>query len=245
MATEPAARANPALRREAQTALYQRALRDAARRHQLELPGLGRRHDLHRSRQGRPRLGHRRQRVHRPADGLRPGHPRPRRRAGRRLRQRADAQGRQLLADLGGRGPGDGAGQGADRLGRQGPDDRVRHRGHDARDAHRAGLHRPQQDREVRGPVPRRPRLRPDLRHARRHVRARRRGQPGRPGLGPRHPGRRRRHDHPGPLQQHRARCAGSSSATATRSRRSSSSRSSATPRRSCPSRASTRRCAP
>ena len=28
-------------------------------------------------------------------------------------------------------------------------------------------LHRPQQDREVRGPVPRRPRLRPDLRHAR------------------------------------------------------------------------------
>ena len=38
------------------------------------------------------------------------------------------------------------------------------HRGHDARDAHRARLHRPRQDREVRGPVPRRPRLRPDQR---------------------------------------------------------------------------------
>ena len=84
----------------AQTALYARALRDAARRHRLELPGLGRRHDLRRSRQGRHGLGHRRQRVHRPADGLRPGHPRPRRRARRRLRQRADAQGRQLLAHL-------------------------------------------------------------------------------------------------------------------------------------------------
>ena len=37
---------------------------------------------------------------------------------------------------------GDGAGQGADRLGRQGPDDRVWDRGDDARDAHRAGVHR-------------------------------------------------------------------------------------------------------
>ena len=76
-----------------------------------------------------------------------------------------------------------------------------------------------------------------------RHVRARRRGRPGRAGLGPRHPGCGRRHDHPGALQQHRARCAACSSARATRSPRSSSSRSSATPRGSCPSRASTRRC--
>ena len=163
--------------------------RDAARRHELELPGLGRGHDLRRSWQGRPGLGHRRQRVHRPADGLRPGHPRPRRRARRRLRQRADAPRRQLLAHERGRGPGDGAGQGADRLGRQGPDDGVGHRGDDARDARRPGLHRPRQDREVRGPVPRRPRLRPDQRHARRHGRARRRRQPGRAGLGPGHPG--------------------------------------------------------
>ena len=35
---------------------------------------------------------------------------------------------------------------------------------------------------------------------------------PGRAGLGSRHPGRGRRHDHPGALQQHRRSCAGSSS---------------------------------
>ena len=74
----------------------------------------------------------------------------------------------------------------AHRLGRDGPDDRVRDRGDDARDADRPGLHRPQQDREVRGPVPRRPRLRPDQRRPRRHVRARRRRQAGPPRLGPR-----------------------------------------------------------
>ena len=34
----------------------------------------------------------------------------------------------------------------------------------------RPGLHRPRQDREVRGPVPRRPRLRPDQRHPGRHA---------------------------------------------------------------------------
>ena len=37
-----------------------------------------------------------------------------------------------------------------------------------------------------------------------RHGRARRRRRPGPPGLGPGHPGRGRRHDHPGPLQRHR-----------------------------------------
>ena len=177
---------------------------DAPRWDRLQLPGVGRRHGLRRSGQGRPGLGHGRQRVHRPADGLRPGHPRARRRPGRRSRQRADAPGHQLLAHLGGRGPGDGAPQGADRLGRQGPDDGLRHGSHDARDAHRAGLHRPRQDREVRRPVPRRPRLRPDQRLAGRHVRAGRPRRPGPAGLGPRHPGRRRGHDHPGPLQQHR-----------------------------------------
>ena len=46
-----------------------------ARRDRLELPDLGRRHGLHRPRQGRHDLGPRRQRVHRPAHGLRPGHP--------------------------------------------------------------------------------------------------------------------------------------------------------------------------
>ena len=78
------------------------------------------------------------------------------------------------------------------------------HRGDDARDAHRPRLHRARQDREVRGPVPRRPRLRADQRLAGRHVRARRPGRPGPPDLGPRHPRRGRRHDHPGSLQQHR-----------------------------------------
>ena len=165
---------------------------------------MGRGHGLHRSGQGRTDLGPGPERVHRPADGLRPGDPRPRRRAGRRLRQRADAPGRQLLAHERGRGPGHGARQGADRLGRHGPDDRVGHRGDDARDADRPGLHRPQQDREVRGPVPRRPRLRPDQRRARRHVGARRRRQARPPRLGPGHPGCRRGHDHPGPLQRPR-----------------------------------------
>ena len=68
---------------------------------------------------------------------------------------------------------------------------------------------------------------------------------PGRPGLGPRHPGRRRGHDHPGPLQQHRPPAHAVRASAARRSPRSSSSRSSATPRGSCPSRASTRRCGP
>ena len=204
MTARSAASPVPALRRDRQIGAVPASPEDHARWNGLELPGMGRRHDLRRSWRRRPRLGHRRQRVHRPAHGLRPGDPRTRRRARRRLRQRADAQGRQLLAHERGRGPGDGAGQGADRLGRQGADDRLRHRGHDARDADRARLHRAREDREVRGPVPRRPRLRADQRLARRHVRARRRGQPGPAGVGSRDPGRRRRHDHPGPLQQHR-----------------------------------------
>ena len=217
---------------------------DHAGWHGLELPGVGRGHGLRRSWQGRHGLGHGRQRVHRPADGLRPGHPRPRRRAGGRLRQRTDASRGQLLAHVGGRGPGDGAGQGADRLGGQGPDDGVRHRGDDARDADRARLHRSRQDREVRGPVPRRPRLRPDQRLARRHVRSRRSGR-----AGPRWPGaaasRTRsptRSSRPATTRSRRSgRC---SSRAARRSPRSSSSPSSATPRGSCPSPASTRRCA-
>ena len=73
-----------------------------------------------------------------------------------------------------------------------------------------------------------------------RHVRARRRGQAGPAGLGPGHPGRRRRHDHPGPLQQHRPPAPAVRASRATTSPRSSSSRSSATPRGSCRSRAST-----
>ncbi len=68
-----------------------------------------------------------------------------------------------------------------------------------------------------------------------RHVRARRRRRAGPPGLGPGHPRRRRRHDHPGPLQQHRGAAPAVRGARARRSRRSSSSRSSATPRASCP----------
>ena len=67
--------------------------------------------------------------------------------------------------------------------------DRLGDRGHDARDACRAGLHRPREDREVRGPVPRRPRLRAHQRRARRHVGTGRRRQAGRARLGPRHPG--------------------------------------------------------
>ena len=151
--------------------------------------------------------------------------------------------GRQLLAHERGRGPGDGARQGAQPVGRQGPDDRVRHRGDDARDADRARLHRSRQDREVRGPVPRRPRLRADQRRAQRHERAGRRGEPGRAALGPGHPGRGRRDDHPGPLQQHRLPAPAVRAPGRRRSPRSSSSPCSATPRGSCPSRASTRRC--
>ena len=75
MPTEPP-RAQAAARE--QSAMYQRALRDDARRDRLELPRLGRGHGLHRPRQGRPDLGHGRQRVHRPAHGLRPGDPGPR-----------------------------------------------------------------------------------------------------------------------------------------------------------------------
>ncbi len=216
---------------------------DAAGRHRLELPCLGRRHDLRRPRQGRTGLGHRRQRVHRPAHGLRAGDPRPRRRARGRLRERADAAGRQLLAHERGRGPGDGARQGAQPVGREGAHDRVRHRGDDARDADRARVHGSRQDREVRGPVPRRPRLRPDQRRAQRHERAGRRGEPRRAALGPGHPGRGRGDDHPGPLQQHRLPAPPVRARRRARSPRSSSSPSSATPRGSCPSRASTRRC--
>ena len=98
----------------------------------------------------------------------------------------------------------DGAHRGAHRLGRHGAHDRVRHRGHDARDASGACLHGSRQDREVRGPVPRRPRLRADQRRAQRHERARDRGQPGRARLGPRDPVVGRPDDHPGALQQHR-----------------------------------------
>ncbi len=72
----------------------------------------------------------------------------------------------------------------------------------------------PRQDREVRGPVPRRPRLRPDQRRRRTTcpssatptTRSRLAWGRGIPGAG-------RRHDHPGPLQQHRRSCAGCSSA--------------------------------
>ena len=114
-------------------------------------------------------------------------------------------QGRQLQPDQRGRGPRGRARVRAHRLGRQGAPDRLGHRGDDARDARRPGLHRPREDREVRGPVPRRPRLRADQRRAGRHVGARRRRRAGRPGLGPGHPGRGRRHDHPGPLQPDRS----------------------------------------
>ena len=204
MTTEPAARPTPALKRERQMAMYRRALRTLPGRHELELPGVGRRHDLHRPGQGRDGLGHRRERVHRPPDGLRTGDPRPRRRPGRRPRQRADAQGRQLLAHERGRGPRDGAHLRDDRLGQEGAHDRLRDRGDDARDADRPGLHGPDEDRQVRGPVPRRPRLRADQRHPGRHERARRQREPGRAGLGSGDPGSCRRDDHPGPLQRAR-----------------------------------------
>ena len=65
------------------------------------------------------------------------------------------------------------------------------------------------------------------------------------PRLGSGHPGRGREDDHPGPLQQHRVPAPRCSSARAPRSPRSSWSRCWATPRASCPSRASTRRCGP
>ena len=63
--------------------------------------------------------------------------------------------------------------------------------------------------------------------------------------LGPRHPGRGRRRRSSPRATTTSTSCAACSSARARRSPRSSWSRSSATPRASCPSRASTRRCAP
>ena len=133
----------------------------------------------------------------------------------------------------------------ADRLGGQGADDGVRDRGDDARDAHRPRLHRPRQDREVRGPVPRRPRLRPDQRLARRHVRARRRAtRRSRLAWGRGIPDAVADTIIPARYNNIERSCAGCSSGAARRSPRSSSSPSSATPRASCPSPASTRRCA-
>ena len=128
-------------------------------------------------------------------------------------------------------------------LGRQGADDRVRHRGHDARDAHRPGLHRPHEDREVRGPVPRRPRLRADQRRAQRHEpsSATRRTPSPSPGAAASRRRSRRRSSRPATTTS--SSCAACSSARARTSPRSSWSRSWATPRASCPSRASTRRC--
>ena len=98
----------------------------------------------------------------------------------------------------------DGAHLRAHRLGQEGAHDGLRDRGDDARDADRPGLHRPLEDREVRGPVPRRPRLRPDQRTPDDMSRARRQREPGRAGLGPRDPRGGRRDDHPGPLQRAR-----------------------------------------
>ena len=167
MTTEPVSRPDPGLRRERPVGHVPAGAQDDARRHRLELPGVGRGHGLHRSRQGRPRLGPGRQRVRRPADGLRPGDPRSRRRrvddyVNERMRSgvsfslTSEDEVQAMELDLR-----------ADRLGRHGAHDRVGHRGDDARDARRPRLHRPRQDRQVRGPVPRRPRLRPDQRAAR------------------------------------------------------------------------------
>ena len=160
MATEPAATTVPPLKRDAQHAMYQRALAVMPGGTDSNFRAWGEDTIYVDRGKGGMVWDHGRQRVHRPAHGLRPGDPRPRRPAGRRLRQRADAPRRQLQPDDRGRGPGDGARLRADRLGRAGAHDRLGHRGDDARDAHRPRLHRPREDREVRGPVPRRPRLR-------------------------------------------------------------------------------------
>ena len=126
-----------------------------------------------------------------------------------------------------------------------GPDDRLGHRGDDARDAPRPGVHRSQQDREVRGPVPRRPRLRADQRRARQHERAGPRGRTRSrsPGAAASPAPSRTRSSRPATTTS--SVCGRCSSARARRSPRSSSSRCWATPRRSCPSPASTRRCVP
>ena len=124
-----------------------------------------------------------------------------------------------------------------------GPHDRVRHRGHDARDARRPGLHGPRQDREVRGPVPRRARLRADQRRCR--TTSRTSGTPTTRsawrGVAASPARSRTRSFRPATTTS--SAFARSSSARATRSPRSSWSRSWATPRASCPSPASTRRC--
>ena len=111
-------------------------------------------------------------------------------------------------------------------------------------DAPRPRLHRPRADREVRGPVPRRPRLRADQRRARTTCPSsatptRRSPSPGVAASRARSPTRSSRPATTGSIA-----CARCSRSAARRSPRSSSSRSSATRRGSCPSRASTRRCA-
>ena len=207
MTTEPAAAsdAHAPPRRPVGT-VPTRALRTLPGGHQLELPRLGRGHDLRRSRQGRHASG--------TCDGneyvdlrmgygpviLGHGDDRVDDYVNERMRQGVSfsltSEDEVRAIELA---------QGAHRLGREGPDDGVRHRGDDARDARRAGVHRPQQDREVRGPVPRRPRLRADQRRAR--TTCRELGDADNPvGLawGRGIPEAVARHDHPGTLQRDR-----------------------------------------
>ena len=122
MTAEPAARPTPALRRDApaRDVPAGAARRSPAARTPTSAPGARTRSTSTGARAATV-WDHRRQRVRRPADGLRPGDPGPRRRPRGRLRQRADAPGRQLLAHQRGRGPRDGAPQGAQPVGRRRP----------------------------------------------------------------------------------------------------------------------------
>ncbi len=246
MATEPAARPTPALRRDAQRRCIARALRTHAGWHRLELPCVGRGHDLRRPGQGRAGLGPRRQRVHRPADGLRAGrssatrddrvddyvNERMRHGVSFSLTAEDEVRAMELVCELTGwvdkarmTVSGTEATMHAMRVARAytGRDKIVKFEGQ------YHGVH----DYALISVSPGR------------HVRARRSGRAGAPGLGPGHPRT------PSPTRSSRPatttsrRSDACSSSAARRSPRSSSSPSSATPRGSCPSRASTRRCGP
>ena len=91
MATEPSARPAPAIDRSRQSELYHRALKTLPGGTDSNFRAWGEDTIYVDRGKGGEVWDIDGNRVRRPADGLRPGHPRARRRPRRRLRQRADA----------------------------------------------------------------------------------------------------------------------------------------------------------
>ena len=167
---------------ESQTAVFTRAVGARARL------AAGRQHAdddlprpvsrLRRAGRGVPRLGRRRRRAHRLHLELHVAHPRPLPSAGRRGGAGA---GRAADERRGAERAGDRARRADSRASaerRAGPLHELRHGGDDARAARGAGLHRPGEDRRLRGRLPRVTRLRGE--HSGRRLR--RSGRAGHPG---------------------------------------------------------------